>query len=796
MMTGLLERSPNGERQDQPAPMAPVGDLGPPGTRSTDDLLLVPILLLLVAASLSLTYAFDSAEFVPPVGGALVVALSLSWGMRRLGAGPGLSLLANVLGWLVFTAVAFLDTTALAGIIPTPHTFAGMAELWVQGAEVIRTTPAPVAAGPGALAITVTAVWAVAHVVDALAFRLRAPVKAIGVALALWAVPLAVTPNPGSAWPIAVPFLAAGAVVLLAFVGAGLRRWGVWVQPAPGGATATPPTREAAHGPSPLTSLGVVLAAIAIVLGSVFAGLLPGFREDPWYEVRGSGGSTTWIDNPIVQIKRNLVDPDDKPLMRVQADQDHYLRLTSLDVYEDGEWKTDELAAEPINPEDELKSETPITERNQEVEVGVQVVGLPGNSLVQDVLVPAPYHPKEVTKTEGVDLHYDRNLASLTADSLEQDDSYTVAARMLPEGQRSSGLRDPAVLPQDLRERYTRLPPDVPQRVKQEANAIVTESGVRDGTAFEQAEAIQNVLRGWEYSLRPQQGHSGNDMVDFIEDKRGYCEQYAGTMAVMLRTRNIPARVAVGFTSGDEVEDEDNTYVITEENAHAWVEVLFPDSGWVRFEPTPRSEVLVPSADNIAPQQVTQQGTDQSEESETEQEEEPSPPPQPEEPQPEPEPAGGGADDGSGGLGWLGVAVLVVLTGLAAGLGLWRWRAAGRTAHTPAERVLRAQAEVARVGRGLGCRPAASETDGEYLARLAGASDDAAVLAGVTARARYAPALGEEAASEAEGSARRLRAELLDGLSAPRRAAVFLRADAVAAADVLTANARRARLRA
>lgn len=795
-MTGLLERPAAGEREGQPASVTPAGDLGPPGTRSSDDLLVVPVLLLLVAASLSLTHVFDSAEFVPPVGGALVVALGLSWGMRRLGAGPGLSLLANVLAWLVFVTAAFLGATALAGIVPTPETLAAMRGLWVQGAEVVRTTPAPVAASPGVLAMTVTAVWAVAHVVDALAFRLRAPVKAIGVALALWAVPLAVAPAQGSAWPIAVPFLAAGALVLLAFVGAGLRRWGVWVQPARGASAAAPPTREADHGLSPLTSLGVLLAAVAIALGSAFAGLLPGFDADPWYEVRGSGGSTTWIDNPIVQIRRNLVDPDDTPLMRVDAEQDdydHYLRLTSLDVYQDGEWKNEGLEGREVTPGESLESETSIGEREQTVRVDVEVVGLPDNALVQDALVPAPYHPEEVTDTEGVELHYDRDLATLTAATLERGDRYSVAASVIPEGRSASDLADPGGLPADVRAEYTRLPPLHPE-IGETARDIVAEAGVSAGTASEKAVAIQEELRGWDYSVEgTPPGHTGNHMVDFIRDQEGYCEQYAGTMAVMLRELGIPARVAVGFTSGD--EGEDGNYVITEANAHAWVEVLFPSSGWVQFEPTPRGNVLVPSAGDVAPQQVEQQGTDQSEESETEQEEE-SPPPETEQRQPEPDPAAGGAQDDSGGLGWLALGAVALLGFLAAGLGVWRWRAAGRTAQTPAERVLRAQAEVERIGRGLGRRPAASETDGEYLERLAGGSDDAAVLAGATARARYAPGLDEETASEAEGSARRLGAELLADLSSPRRAAVFLRADAAAAADALTANARRARLRA
>jgi hypothetical protein len=68
------------------------------------------------------------------------------------------------------------------------------------------------------------------------------------------------------------------------------------------------------------------------------------------------------------------------------------------------------------------------------------------------------------------------------------------------------------------------------------------------------------------------------------EGKRGYCQHFAGAMALMLRFLGIPARVAGGFTSG---KRDGDSWVVTDHNAHAWVEVWFPGYGWLAFDPTP-----------------------------------------------------------------------------------------------------------------------------------------------------------------------------------------------------------------
>ena len=70
------------------------------------------------------------------------------------------------------------------------------------------------------------------------------------------------------------------------------------------------------------------------------------------------------------------------------------------------------------------------------------------------------------------------------------------------------------------------------------------------------------------------------------EEKRGYCQQFSGAMALMLRMAGIPARVAAGFSPGSYNKDTEE-YRVRDLDAHSWVEVWFTGIGWVPFDPTP-----------------------------------------------------------------------------------------------------------------------------------------------------------------------------------------------------------------
>lgn len=100
--------------------------------------------------------------------------------------------------------------------------------------------------------------------------------------------------------------------------------------------------------------------------------------------------------------------------------------------------------------------------------------------------------------------------------------------------------------------------------------------------------AIETWLRttgGFAYDESPPPTAGLPPLAHFVaEGKRGYCQHFAGAMALMLRFLGIPARVAAGFTSG---KPEDGVWTVTDHNAHAWVEAWFPGYGWLAFDPTP-----------------------------------------------------------------------------------------------------------------------------------------------------------------------------------------------------------------
>jgi transglutaminase-like putative cysteine protease len=70
------------------------------------------------------------------------------------------------------------------------------------------------------------------------------------------------------------------------------------------------------------------------------------------------------------------------------------------------------------------------------------------------------------------------------------------------------------------------------------------------------------------------------------QDRAGYCQQFSGAMALMLRMLGIPARVAAGFSAGGR-EPDSNNFLVDDTDAHNWVEVFFPNIGWATFDPTP-----------------------------------------------------------------------------------------------------------------------------------------------------------------------------------------------------------------
>ncbi|MFP4113488.1 MAG: transglutaminase domain-containing protein [Spirochaetales bacterium] len=110
---------------------------------------------------------------------------------------------------------------------------------------------------------------------------------------------------------------------------------------------------------------------------------------------------------------------------------------------------------------------------------------------------------------------------------------------------------------------------------------------------FAKARAIELYLQeNYYYSLRPGIAADGDQLMHFLfESRKGYCSYYAFSMALMVRSLGIPARVAVGFFV-DPSQEVLNFYPILANMAHAWVEVHLGEYGWIEFDPT--SQTLAP----------------------------------------------------------------------------------------------------------------------------------------------------------------------------------------------------------
>jgi len=133
---------------------------------------------------------------------------------------------------------------------------------------------------------------------------------------------------------------------------------------------------------------------------------------------------------------------------------------------------------------------------------------------------------------------------------------------------------------------YLQLP-HVDPRVANLAREITSGSE----SNYARAQAIDSYLKShYGYTLQLPSARAPDPLAYFLfERKKGHCEYFASSMTVMLRTLGIPARVVNGFRGG-EFNDLTNSYIIREKDAHSWVEVYFPEYGWVTFDPTPAGD--------------------------------------------------------------------------------------------------------------------------------------------------------------------------------------------------------------
>jgi transglutaminase-like putative cysteine protease len=521
-----------------------------------------------LCASLALAGVIDGLRWWGYAGVAVTVITAVGLGLRAVRTPILLVGLAQMFALLCLLVALFTDS-GVFGLFPGPTALGDLGDVLRTSIEVVRTGVPPVEATQAVLCLVVIAIGLVAVLVDTLAVSAGTPAACGLVLLCVYAVPASLADEMLPWWAFVL-----GAVSFAALLAVdGAHRHQQWrnrpVVQGTGGGVGSPAALV-----SGAVAIALFAGATVTFIGTV--GQLPGGQNG-----NGQGGLGL---NPFTQLRGMLDQDDNVELFRVRGlgDDGRYLRaLTLADYDSNGGWgganqlprgvstdgelplpvgqesfgpsaDTVDIEIEPVNSTDKWAPVFGIPRRMHDLPVGIRYD--PSGGML--------FAPNELTLPKYVE---EADLSQPSAGQLRR-------AR-LP----GPGEIDPRYLAAD----------NIQPRVQQLANKLT--AGL--GSSFDKVRAIQEYFatsNGFSYDTQTASGSDEDALVDFLfRSKTGFCEQYASSMAILLRAAGIPSRVAMGYTAGFKSGDYRS---ITTQNAHAWVEVAFSQIGWIQFDPTPLTD--------------------------------------------------------------------------------------------------------------------------------------------------------------------------------------------------------------
>ncbi|QGN05968.1 DUF4129 domain-containing protein [Halorhabdus sp. CBA1104] len=335
--------------------------------------------------------------------------------------------------------------------------------------------------------------------------------------------------------------------------------------------------------------VGTVIALAIIVSATVTVvptGLAYTFSPDTGLQSPAGGGdaSAGTLEGNVLNVDNSLsiagsLELSPKVRFRVEGDSPEYWRVNAFNVYTGDGW----VRRGNTGPLDRRLSDVP--GRNRSVSQTYTVVS-------QTRAMPAVWRPTAVDGPAASAARVTRLGGLQPERALTANETYRVESA-IPVATLRELRTAGRSYPQTVEEMYLQLPDSTPERVVDRTDRL---TGNADNP-YDTARVIEQWLeRNRAYSLNVSKPSGSIADAFLFEMERGYCTYYATTMTVMLRSQGIPARMVVGYTSGQRVEQ--NEWVVRGQNAHAWTEMYVPDVGWVRFDPTP-----------AAPREEAEQGT-------------------------------------------------------------------------------------------------------------------------------------------------------------------------------------------
>ncbi len=524
----------------------------------TDDLraqapALAALVLLDLVAAACIGRLFTSLSSIGPILLAVLAGhtLAVVCRFRRLSV-PSTAAATVALGVVLMAWLGAPGETWLG--IPSPDALRAIADGLSDARRDFATAVAPTPVTPGFTMACVFACSTLAVLADWGAFRIGATVEAAVPAFTafVFAAVLGTSAHRSAA---ALAFCGAALIWFVAHNATIIAKTKPWF------------TGTMTGGRKALARGGIGIGAIAIV--GALVGLALPFAQDPpavaWRN-RGQSQARTTV-SPLVDIRTRLVARSDVVAFTVATDLRAYWRLTSLDLFDGRIWSSRGSYKE-VKPASLLNHPGKRTRQHFTIRN------------LTSIWLPAAYQPGTTPNIE--DISYDKDSEAFITDA-DTSDNLDYDVQSVVRSPTAESLR--AALPRKVDTSQFVLPRDVDPQV-----ALLAADITRNApTPYDKALAIQQFFRSgrFTYDLSVGPGHGGDDVVRFLfNTKRGYCEQFAGTFAVLARLAGLPTRVAVGFTAGDR-DATTGELVVRELNAHAWPEVFLGSAGWVAFEPTP-----------------------------------------------------------------------------------------------------------------------------------------------------------------------------------------------------------------
>jgi transglutaminase-like putative cysteine protease len=530
----------------------------------------------------TLTWFIDCLLAVVTVCGTALLSRSLR--------APLLAQIVAMLVTLTMLVTLLFGTDAYAGLIPSAGTWRHFNDLLVQAGIDIREMSAPVPERTGLLFLVTLGIGAVAVLVDLFVVGLRQPALAGMPMLPLYSIPVIIREDVSF-----IPFIigAIGYLWLLASDNVDrVRRFG---------------RRFTSDGrdvdlwePSPLAAAGQRLAVVGVLLAILLPLAVPGMSGGLFDTDGGGGGEGVGNGRGRPGSSVNLF-----ATLSGSLNQDHKINMIKVITTDPSPYYlrfgvADQLVANgfrsrvPTGGQSLTFSGISGPSREQWEQHGYHA-----EIQVLDFTMPLLPLYTDIANVSNLDRNwrYDSTgeLLYSTRENSAKVKSYSLDY-VRPEYSMEA-LRQAADLPpSNPLQQYAAVPP-VPYVAQ-----LVSQLTTGKTSEYDKVRALYEYFstkNNFTYAVNTKTGTSGSEIVDFLINKSGYCEQYAAALAWLVRQAGYPARVAFGFARGQGRTGD--TYTLTNLDLHAWTEVYFHGYGWVPFDATPSVGLAGPVSTEWAP---------------------------------------------------------------------------------------------------------------------------------------------------------------------------------------------------